>query len=500
MTDETTWVDHGALAGLGDPEAANLMRNNATQLAKATDERVVPAVGAALKADEELGPTIIAMVETEAGSAVNEVLDTSKRIPEDRSPTAIGAESENGARLWRVTSDGNMHHGNMVITPSGRIQFRVGDHIVFDVNPDTLETIIPGYRPTGTGASASVPRLVLLVVAGQSNADGRGQPIGPELDPRDDRILMWDWAATTIRTATVPLSSSTPMTGAGLSPATVFAREIVANEPPGTVVLIVNTAVGGSGLIGDAATGNWGVSYAGANPRLYPRMLNALDQAIATATTSLRSPDEIRFLWHQGEADNTEAAYAAAFDELVAGVRTHLGRPDMTVTLGGIVPEYIKASPNRANVRAAHIGAQSRLTRTGYADGIPNGGGSGSVTDIVHYSRGGVVALGKAMYEAWKRAVVNITTSTPVPPLSVRATVAGGQLRVTWSPAFCRVTAYVVEQSGDGVAWSTIPAGSVPLDLTREAAAAGATPWVRVSTTNGATTSAPSSPTQAIGA
>lgn len=444
-------------------------------------------------------PEVVNAAAIAAANAVDEALDTSPRIPIAKRVDQLAIETPAGARLFRIDEKGDMHHANMRVKPSNRFQIRTSTgHLVMDVDPVSLDTIIPGFRPSG-GASG-MSRLILLPIGGQSNGTGRAVPFGPELDPRDDRILMWDWASSSIKTATVPLSASETTAAAGLGPATVVAREILANEPTGTVVLIVNTAVGGSALVGDSTNGNWGVSYAGANPRLYNRMINALDQAIATATASLRAPDDIRFFWHQGEADNTEATYAAAFDELVNSVRAHLGRPDMTVTLGGIVPEYITASPNRANVRAAHIGAQSRLTRTGYADGIPNGGGSASVSDIVHYSRAGMEALGKAMYAAWKRAVVNTTASVPVPPQRVTATVVAGQLRVSWSPAFCRVTEYVVEQSADGTAWSPIPAGAVPLELSRTAVPASANPLVRVATVNGAVTSAPTSPIQATGA
>lgn len=283
----------------------------------------------------------------------------------------------------------------------------------------------------------------------------------------------------------------------GLSIGTVFAREVLANEPAGTAVLIVNAAVGSSGLVNATTTGKWQWQYTGSQPHLAQQAIDALNAALTAASSKFPGlTPEIRALWHQGEADS-DPQYASFFDELWNGMRGLFGAT-MTVTLGGMVPEYIVANPAKAPIRAAHVDTPRRLVRTAYADGIPNGGGSGSTTDLVHYAREGVEKLGAAMYQAWKRAVANVTSSVPVPPQVVTARLVGGQLTIGWSTPFCRVTDYVVEHSPDGTTWTTITGRPLLLDTT--ATATTSNRWVRVSTVNEVGTSVPSTPIYATGA
>jgi len=206
---------------------------------------------------------------------------------------------------------------------------------------------------------------------------------------------------------------------------------------------------------------------------------------------------EVRAFWHQGEADSNGPAYQAALDALITQLRTDLALPDLTFTLGGIVPEYLVASPTRVPIRAVHVDTPRRMLRTGYADGIPNGGGSASVSDIVHYHRVGAEALGAAMYEASLRAAANTTASVPTPPLEVTAEFDGNQISVEWKSPLCRVTGYVVEISVDGSAFAAITHTTIET-VAKATGIAGSQVRVRVSTVNGATTSAPSSPVVAV--
>jgi hypothetical protein len=165
------------------------------------------------------------------------------------------------------------------------------------------------------------------------------------------------------------------------------------------------------------------------------------------------------------------------------------------------VPEWVAAAPTSAGrIRAALLDTPRRLQRTAYVDGVPNGGGSASVGDLVHYAREGVEKLGRLAHEGWKRAVMNVATSIPAPPQVVTARYRAGALTVSWSPPYSRVTTFVVEYQIDGGTWVTATL-TRPLDTTLTVTGlTGTTVAVRVSTTNEVGTSAPSTPVTAIGA
>lgn len=204
--------------------------------------------------------------------------------------------------------------------------------------------------------------------------------------------------------------------------------------------------------------------------------------------------------WHQGEGDQTRDAYAAAWDALCDGVRTHTGNQALPIVLGGIVPEYIATATGRDLVREAHIGTPARKLYTAYVDGIPNGGGSGNVGDIVHYAREGATRLGKAMWAALKRAIANTADSVPVPPQDLTATRTAGSIRVTWSQPWCRVTDYRVEYSTDaGATWTILAGRPIALDTVATFTNAAASVLVRVSTINENGTSAATTPARVTG-
>jgi len=251
-------------------------------------------------------------------------------------------------------------------------------------------------RPADVLAQAR--RVVLLVMAGQSNGEGRGLPVGPALDPPDPRILMWEWGTGRLATATVPLSSQRRQVG--LSPATVAARCLVRDEPPGTVVVILNAAVGASGLVADPPTGTWAVRTTSPHPHLFDALARVVPRVrVAVADAAPAAAVDVGMLWHQGEADGGVAtkAYATAFDELVAALRRELHLPGLPVVLGGLVPEAVDRHPELSTVRDALAATPARLSHAAYVDGVRGGGGSAGPDDVFHYSRAGVQALGAAM-------------------------------------------------------------------------------------------------------
>lgn len=365
----------------------------------------------------------------------------------------------------------------------------------------------------GAGGSNSVSELHAFIIGGQSNMSGRGTPYGAEYDPVDSRILQYGSRLNTtgkITTATVPLDMHDAP--GGLSPATVFAREYLKTQPANVGVLLIPAAHGGTGFYTSSETplpagyvtpnaggGTW--QYNRSEPvNLYQLMVAQTTAALAAAPAQYGIPASLKgFLWHQGEGDTTQtdqAGYAGHFDALVTDLRSRFGAT-LPVVLGGMSPDWIGAVANRLAIRAAHVDTPRRLTRSAFVKATPD---TGKYQDEIHFGRAGVEFLGAGYAEAYKRALANITTSNPMSPRNTRATFIGGTLTAEWDYPISRVTSFVVEYSIDGGAWTTITR-ALPMDFKEtKTGLTGSVAQVRVSTVNEVGTSAPSTPTTALGA
>ncbi|MFE4078204.1 sialate O-acetylesterase [Paenarthrobacter sp. YIM B13468] len=363
-----------------------------------------------------------------------------------------------------------------------------------------------GQSPDGT----PIREVHIIVGGGQSNMSGRGTPVGADFDPEDSRVFQFGSGASAITPATVPLDMHD--TSTGLSPLTVFAREYLRTQPPGIVVVLVPAAHGGTGFTttGEnppptgytyvAGGGCWQVTDVGP-VNLYEAMLAQTQQAITQATAFFGMAPKLKaLLWHQGEADSarlTESQYATYFDALVNDFRTQLSAPALPVVVGEMSPDWTVRNVVAAGVMAAHIQTAARFQNAGFAYGPANTGKHG---DDVHYSRVGVERLGKAMHEAYRRALLNVT-GNPAPPPSVSATRTGGTVEIRWEQAPSRVTGYTVEYQIDGGTWTAAPAPSPALNTkTTVTGITGNKVLVRVATVNATATSATTQPTTAIGA
>lgn len=468
---------------------------------QAVDLRVEPAAAAYLAT----APAVVDAVVDAVGPAVDEAIvdadlvrgsDTS-RVPRVEEAQFLVANKDGGVPFHVTNSDTFI--GSTRIEPSSDIDIRSANNgQLFYINPISGEVYAPNLRvdalngaPYGTGGAR---RVVLLAGLGQSNMEGRGRPFGAEYDPTDSRIMMWDWPTGSLQTATVPLSSQQQQTG--LSILTVIAREIVRTEPSGTIVVIVNCGVGDTGLVEDKTNGVWSPAYVGANPHLLPTALDALDAAITAVGDRFGMAPVLRGFWHQGEADEDtpQGDYENALDALIAEVRAHLGDADMPFVLGSMVPEWVGNDAGRLGIRAALEDTPRRAERVAWVDGVSNGGGSASPTDIVHYRRDGVITHGTDMHAAVPRALNNTVSSVPAPPLAVTARIVGTQLTASWSPPQSRFTAFTAQHRPvGGSTWTAFTTTGIALSAT-----ATVTPGayeVRVSTTNETGTSAYTTPT-----
>lgn len=443
----------GSFEAAGDDTTAAVIRQAGSNAQKAVDSRVEPIAAGIIAQDST--------VKAAAAAAVSTALDVSPRIPKLGDPGAWVVEDRNGTVAFSISSTGAI------------------------------------YAPTLNGAAAGPQRVFVIYGAGQSNMEGRAQPFSATLDPVDPNLMMWNWSTSALTTATVPLSSQQAQSG--LSILTVMGREALRELPSNTVVIVVNAGVGSSPLVGSNSTGTWNPSGT-ATPNLY----NIFVSTIASVRSAIAArfpglPVTEVMAWHQGEADTTRDNYATVWDALCDGVRSATNNPSLPIVLGGIVPEYIVAQPTRALVREAHIGTPARKTFTAYQDGISNGGGSGSTTDIVHYAREGATRLGKAMWQGLKRAMSNSSTSVPVPPQTITATRVNGAVTVTWDQPMCRVTDYTVDRSTDGgTSWTNV-SRAIPLETKATFTSAASAVLVRIATVNENGTSAYSTPVPVIG-
>ena len=332
-----------------------------------------------------------------------------------------------------------------------------GGPAVLKVLPDGSTWINKAVINEGGGSPATkVSRVVVVAALGQSNQVAHGQPVVPLLDGASSRIWQLPTGTSVLVPAVVPLTMP-GATASGLSPSHVLAREI-AREDPDCVVVIVPAAKGGSGLVTDpsAGFGKWQIDYTGPNPRLYADAITAMNVALAQIATRWGVTPSIVTTWLQGEQDGadgiTRAVYTSALDALIADWR---GRYGGIFLIAGIVPQAA-TSGTRPEVVLALQDTPRRVQRTAFVPGVDNGGGARGPSDVIHYGREALEVIGRDWYRAIPRADNNIAASPTTPPLKVSATRWGSEVTVDWTPPYCRVTAFEVQSSKDGVAWSNV--------------------------------------------
>lgn len=279
------------------------------------------------------------------------------------------------------------------------------------MQPIALQCISASLDPTASQAlclqaiaamlkpmiSSTRPGTLVIVQAGQSNGEGRGLPVSADLDPPDQRIRMWDWDEERIAPATVPLSSRGLRIG--LSPATVIARRVVADSIIASHVVIINSAVGSSGLVADSHTGSWR-QQDGPSPSLLDGCLSATASALADLAGSGESAPRVVLVWNQGESELTtdRDAYELALDDLVVRFRRSVGDGDTSVLIGGMVGGYITRT-GLAHIQAALSDTPLRLPRTHFIP-MPDVARDESDDDLVHAPRAAIELWGAAAYGA----------------------------------------------------------------------------------------------------
>lgn len=319
----------------------------------------------------------------------------------------------------------------------------------------------------------------IILLMGQSNMSGRGVPFASATDPVDGRIWQWGNSGTY---ANQMAQASEPLlmhdTPSGIGPGLVFARWYAQFMPPNRRILLVPCAHGGTGF----STGS-GYTWKVGETSVINLFENAVSQSLAALAAAGSNSRFVAALWVQGETDGDTSMsgpiYRSNLDAMIAALRTRLSVPDLPFILGQMVQEYL-ATGSRAAINAVHIDTPRRLTMTGFSYGAVNA----NLGDGNHYNAVGQRQNGKAMFEAFRRALVNVLGASPVAVSGLSFAQSGQSVVVNWPQPLCRVTDYKVEYDSGG-GWAELTrAQNIDCSATVPGLTLGATVQFRVSTIN----------------
>ena len=307
------------------------------------------------------------------------------------------------------------------------------------------------WAAQGLAGNSSAPFAVVLAI-GQSNAMGEYATKDALIDTDPAGVSQWGANASagtyqTIFQAADPLAWNANI-GSTTSPATWLARSYT---PPGARVLIVPCAIGATAMVGSVwQPGNPGGS-------LYE---NAITQANAALTAAQAVAPGSYFAgayWVQGEADGgasvSQATYAAALKDLIAGLRTRITGASSSWFLIGQMPYETMQHEPWAGTRAIHYAHKQvglEVTRCKFVPG-PRGY---TVQPGVnrHYTAAGVRLFGAALAgmvatAAAKTAPESLPTAAAPSSLASSSVTASGFV-FTWAAP--NADTFEVELSSNG--------------------------------------------------
>ena len=334
-------------------------------------------------------------------------------------------------------------------------------------------------------SAAHASTIHILLVGGQSNADGRANPTGLPTSPVNLQVGQAD----------IPFyygGASTSGTFGTLCPrSTQFGPEITFGRsmadfyaPYGEKVAVIKYAAGGTNLHtqwkagGDATTTNDGPYYVTFQNSVNAG-LSALRGAYPTATFVIDG-----MIWAQGESDIDDAlTYPTTYPASDYGPNLTRFIADVRATFSANMPFFLSRISSHQTVYSAPtdpnyndyltLRAQQLAVATNVAGAylIDTDGSSFTLnTDNLHYNAGGQMALGYAFASAMQSVV-------PAPILRVSglfSTPASGQVSLAWD-ALTGATSYSVKRSlSSGGPYTTIATGLSSLSYADQQVISGA--------------------------
>lgn len=336
---------------------------------------------------------------------------------------------------------------------------------------------------SGGAGEATTAGYDLILAVGQSNQSGAGRPVNAETSPTHPRIFQFPASSKptygTIIPAVEPLQHYGRIVGvSGAGPTMEFARQWAADHPDRKVLIIPAAQSGSSFTPGEF--GSWQLNTTEPIPLGRLAIQQARD-AIAAAGEGSRL---VAITWVQGEGDGGMGPemYQQHLDELfVRGFRDQVDA-NAPIIVGQMNPERTDSSSSAKAIDKVHMDTPRRISRTAFAYG-PRGAHNAN-GDVTHYSIRGTTLLGRSMYEAYQRAVMNTGTLGAPQLENLRASRVGNVVTVRWDQPYGTVDGYVIEWSTNGGAWSTEGVGRYHEMDTAATITAAAPVSVRIYATN----------------
>lgn len=232
----------------------------------------------------------------------------------------------------------------------------------------------------------------LYLVAGQSNAEGRGDSsLSPGVVPGQGYKVV----GSTVSHLADPVGGAD--TGSAWP---AFANELHRRNG-GVPVAIVEAAGSGQALLAAADSGNGNWSSTGA---LTGSAITATSNALSALTTAGHTPTLRGFLWHQGERDAQGLSAATIASDYEAELSSLVDR--LQAGLSVSVPMYVArvGAPSTGDTAAfAAVRAAQDSAATNDADIVMaytdcvNFPANGWMSDTLHYSQTGYDAMGAGM-------------------------------------------------------------------------------------------------------
>jgi hypothetical protein len=224
---------------------------------------------------------------------------------------------------------------------------------------------------------ASDDRLLVYIMAGQSNMAGRGL-VAPEDTVSDPRIFTIDSMRNMV-VAREPLHFYHPGF-TGLDCGVSFAKALLERAPEGTRICLVPAAMSSTSVqdwLGDTL-----------------HSVHLFTNAVSRAKVALDQGGQMGgILWHQGEtnaeSDQRAAGYSLTLDSLVSSFRMALQSPSMPFFAGTLPPFLHYPCRDKINASIEQLGQRGNgfvVVRTDGLSGKP---------DSVHFDAAGQRELGR---------------------------------------------------------------------------------------------------------
>lgn len=484
----------GEISAAGDVTLSSIIDTPGTRSRKSISDLIVAIAGPIIASDT--------VVKAAAAAAVADAIETAPQLPVIRdSGEYLSVELSPSGRVTRGTRKDGYQEIPLADIAGARIsREQSGEYLRATVTPagrvleDALgpDGLVPSWVLAAWKRRMSTLGVDVIVVAGQSNAgDPEPQPVA--VNDADSNVMWWNRATAAVET--VPASSSSLWASVG--------RAYVAANP-NRGVIVVPVQVGATGFTSTSLVpapagyhtregGTWDRTLVSDPKNLAQRLRADVLDAMVGAGPAARLT---ALVWAQGEddtvpADNGSAAlsqsqYAAKMDDLFAWFRGQVGAPTLPVIIRSMVPEWVKsesaARPAILGVNAAQVDAPRRITGAAFVHGPANMLAYNQFR--IHYSGAGMAAGARLIVAALYRARLNHGSTPPMPPQDLTVKRSGTVVTIEWEHPPCRATAFTVQISVNGGAWSTVPL-STPTAISATATIpADARVSVRASTTN----------------